>query len=417
MLLTPVEIRDAVLMALGSLRLNKLRSVLTILGVLIGVASVIGLATIINGLNGAIEEDISSMGATTIIEVQRMPPMTDWDDLTEEQRNRPHLTVGEARAIKENCPSVDGVAPMNHYWEPGGNVIKYSNKKVPNVKLLGTWPDYLRVKDKNITQGRFITFGDDQRRARVAVIGHNVAETLFENKSAVDREVRVNGLSFRVIGVLEEMETNFDDHGDNNAVIIPLATKEKLHPWDEALSLSIKAASLDQLDEAREEVINVLRVYRKVGFGEENNFELVTQDVYKQQVEEITGYIYIGMLVITSVGLLVGGIGVMNVMLVSVTERTREIGIRKAIGAKKINILLQFLTEAMTLSGTGGVFGIVIGVLLGVGFNSWAGFPLTISVVWVLIGFGVAVSVGLVSGMYPAVKAARLDPIEALRYE
>jgi putative ABC transport system permease protein len=394
-----------------------LRSALTILGVLIGVASVIGLASIINGLNGALEEEISTMGATTIIEVQRLPPMTDWDDMTEDQRNRPELTVGEANAIKQNCPSVDGVAPMNHYWAPGGNIIKYENRSVPNITFVGTWPDYLRVKDKSLTEGRFLTEGDDQRRANVAVIGYNIAQTLFEGRTAVGKEVRINSDRFEVIGVFEKVESNFGESYENNLVAIPLATKEKLHPWDEALSLSVKAASLEKLEEAREEIINALRVYRKVGFGEPNNFELVTQDVYKERVESITGVIYIAMLVITSVGLMVGGIGVMNIMLVSVTERTREIGVRKAIGARRMNILLQFLTEAMTLSGTGGIIGIILGLVLGISINAWAGFPLTISVFWVVIGFTVAVSVGLVSGMYPAMKAARLDPIEALRYE
>ena len=417
MLMTFVEMRDCVLMALGSLRANKLRSGLTILGVLIGVASVIGLASLINGLNAAMEQEISGMGAAAIIEVERLPAMRDWDDLTEEERNRPELTVGEAEAIRDHCPSVDGVAPTNHYWAPGGNVVKYQNRKVPNVRYFGTWPDYMRVRERSLQQGRFLGSMDEARRAHVAVIGHDIANTLFEGRNPIGQEIRVNDERFEVIGVFEKAKSNFGNTYENNAVAIPLSTFEKIHPWEEALGLSVRAVTLDKLEQAKEEVIGALRVYRKVPFGKENNFDLLTQDAIREQVEKITDYIYIAMLVITSVGLMVGGIGVMNIMLVSVTERTREIGIRKAIGAKRSNILLQFLTEATSLSGAGGTAGIIIGVLFGVAVNSAIGFPIAISVFWIVVGFLVAVSVGMISGMYPAVKAAKLDPIEALRYE
>ncbi len=417
MLLTGVEVRDAVLMALSSIRANKLRSGLTVLGVLIGVSSVIGLASIINGLNGAMEDEIETLGATTIIEVSKLPPMTDWDDLTDEERNRPEMTAGEALAIKQNCPSVDGVAPMNHYWAPGGNTVKHLNRTSTNVEYIGTWPDYLRVKDKNLAEGRFITESDDNFRAAVVVIGHGIARNLFEGKRAVGSDVRVNGHKFQVIGVFEEVKSNFGNDFENNLVAIPLSVYEKIHPWDEALTLAARAESIDKLETAKEEIVNALRVYRRVPFDKENNFVLSSQEVYKERIESITRYIYLAMIVITSVGLMVGGIGVMNVMLVSVTERTREIGVRKAIGAKRANVLLQFLTEAMTLSGSGGVVGVVLGIILGMAGNAAIGFPITISIFWVVVGFVVAVSVGLVSGMYPAMKAARLDPIEALRYE
>lgn len=416
MFLTWIEVREAIAMGLSSLRTNKLRSFLTILGVMIGVASVIGLASIIDGLNSAVIEEIDTFGSN-IIDIDRFPPGTDWDELTDAERNRPYMSVGEAEVIRDNCPHVEGVAPQNHYWAPGGNIIKYSNRKVSNIRYHGTWPDYLKVRDKNLSEGRFITEFDLQARSMVCVLGSQVAENLFLGEPAIGKEVRLNGDRFVVVGVFENVKSNFDNDYQNNLVTIPLSTKEKLQPWDKALSLVARARSMEEMELAQEEIINALRVYRRVPFNEDNNFALSTQDTFKEQFSNITDYIYLGMIVITSVGLMVGGIGVMNIMLVSVTERTREIGVRKAIGAKRSNIIMQFLTEATTLSGVGGFVGIVAGIILGLGANSAFGFPLSLSMFWITIGFVVSVSVGLISGVYPAYKASRLDPIEALRYE
>ena len=424
-MLTSVEIRDAVLMALSALRANKFRSFLTILGVMIGVSSVIALASVVNGLDKAVEEEIETTGATSIIEIERFPPGTDWDNLTDEERRRPEMTAEEAWAIKTHCPSIDGVAPMNHHWERGseGNVIKYSSNKVTFITNIGTWPDYLTVKSKSLSRGRFINETDVDLRAPVVVIGHDIAENLFEKQDPIGKEVRLNGDRMTVIGVFEDVESNFGDSYENKLAAIPLSTYEKLHPDDEALTLYVKAQSIEVLEQAKEEIIAVLRIQRKVPFDAENNFALSTQDTWKERAANITKYIYFAMIIITSVGLMVGGIGVMNIMLVSVTERTREIGVRKAIGAKRSNIILQFLTEAMTLSGFGGVIGIGFGVVSGLGINALLnaalgfGFPLTVPMFWVFMGFVVSVSVGLVSGVYPAFKAARLDPIESLRYE
>jgi len=416
MFLTWIEMREAIIMGLSSLRSNKLRSSLTILGVMIAVTSVIGLASIIDGLNNAVNEEIDTFG-NNIIDIDRFPPNTDWDELTDAERNRPYMTTGEANAIRDNCPHVEGVAPQNHYWAPGGNIIKYSNRKVSNIRYHGTWPDYLKVRDKNLTEGRFITEYDLQARSMVCVLGAQVAENLFLGETAIGKEVRLNGERFVVVGVFEDVKSNFDNDYQNNLVTIPLTTKEKLQPWDKALSLVARARSMEEMEQAKEEIINALRIYRRVPFNQDNNFALMTQDTFKEQFANITDYIYLGMIVITSVGLMVGGIGVMNIMLVSVTERTREIGVRKAIGAKRSNIIMQFLTEATTLSGAGGSVGILAGIMLGLGANSAFGFPLSLSMFWIAIGFVVSVSVGLVSGVYPAYKASRLDPIEALRYE
>jgi putative ABC transport system permease protein len=416
MLLSPTEIQNAILMALGSLKGNKFRSFLTILGVMVGVGSVIGMASVVKGLEYAAEEEIDSMGSN-IITVRKFPNDVDWDELTDEERNRKPITSGEAEVIMANCPTVDGVAPRNYYFKPGGNEAKYKNRNFTNPFFLGTWPDFLKVRDKEIKTGRFISEIDVKFRLMVCVLGYDIANTLFENENPVGKEIRVNGDKFEVIGVLQEVESNFDNTGENRYVMVPLSTYSKLIPWEKELALDCRARSYDEIDQAIEEITEALRIYRKVPFNKENNFALSTQEQFKEQINNITKYLFLGSIVITSVGLLVGGIGVMNIMLVSVTERTREIGVRKAIGAKRSNIILQFLTEATTLSVTGGLIGILVGLGLGAIVNMLLSYPLGISMFWIIIGFVVAVSVGLVSGIYPAIKASRLDPIEALRYE
>ncbi|MCH9024153.1 MAG: ABC transporter permease [candidate division Zixibacteria bacterium] len=416
MLLSPVEIKNAVMMALGSLMSNKFRSFLTILGVMVGVGSVISMAAVIDGLDGAAKDEVDRMG-TNVITVRKFAPGTDWDNLTDEERKRPEMSVGEAEAILANCPTVDGVAPRNHFYALGGNEAKYRNRTFNSPLVMGTWPDYLKVRDKNMETGRFFSEIDLQYRLMVCVLGASVAELLFPNQNPIGREIRVNGDKFLVIGVLERVKSNFGEDSDNTYVIMPLTTFQKLMPMDKALTLECRSRSFDEIDKAIEEVTAALRLYRKVPFNKENNFALSTQEQFKDEINNITKYIYMGMGVITSIGLMVGGIGVMNIMLVSVTERTREIGVRKAIGAKRSNIIMQFLTEAMTLSGTGGVVGILAGLFLGTGVNLLLGFPLSVSPFWIILGFTVSVSVGLVSGIYPAIKASKLDPIESLRYE
>jgi putative ABC transport system permease protein len=416
MLMTPTEIRDAILMALGALRANKFRAFLTILGVMVGVSSVIGLASIIGGLNGQMAREIDQLGSNVIM-VTKNDMMMDHDELTENQRNRKPITVGEAEAILASCPTVDGVSPQNYYFQAGGNEVKYANRKAAQPQLMGTWPDFIRVNNRIVAQGRFLSETDQQYRTMVCVIDGKSSEALFEGENPIDREIRVNGNMFKVVGVMQDIKSTFNDDQQRSTIMIPLSTFQKLYPWEKELFLQAKSRTQAEIDKAQEEIINALRIYRKVAFGEDNDFALSTQEQFKSMINNITKYIYLAMIVITSVGLMVGGIGVANIMLVSVTERTREIGIRKAIGARRANIIFQFLTEAMTLSGTGGVIGIIFGILLGTGANALFGFPLVISVVWIAIGFGVSVSVGLISGIYPAIKAARQDPIEALRYE
>jgi putative ABC transport system permease protein len=417
MLLTYVEVKDSVAMAMASLAANKFRSGLTVLGVMIGVCSVIAIASVIDGLNGELSKEIDDMGSN-IIMVTKFAANVSHEDMTDEDRNRPAITVGEAEAIQKGCPSVEGVSPQNYYFAPGGNEIKYKNRKASNPYLMGTWPDYVKVNNQAIGLGRFLDEPDQQNRTMVCVLGADMADALFDGEAAVGKDIRINGNLFQVIGVMEKVKAKLTGNDRlNTTALIPLSTFNKLYPWEKELMLIARAASTQKMDLAQEEITSVLRVYRKVRFDKDNNFFLSTQQQFKEMANKITDVLYIAAIVITSVGLMVGGIGVMNIMLVSVTERTREIGIRKAIGAKRMNVLLQFLTEAMALSGAGGIIGVIVGVLLGVGVNAIFGFPLSVSIVWIVIGFLVAVSVGMVSGMYPAIKASRLDPIDALRYE
>ena len=416
-MMTFVEFREGILLALDSLKSNKFRSLLTILGVLIGVWSVIAMTSLVQGLDSAVQESIDELGSN-ILFVHRFSPGTNYDDLSEEERNRKEMTVVEALAIKENCPAVEAVSPENYYHRSGGgNVVKYKGRRANRPAIVGVWADYQKVRNTVLTEGRFISQMDDKTRAQVCVIGHDVRQALFPNEPAIGKDIRVNNYRFLVIGVMEKKEMMFDDSGQNNTVIIPLSTKQKMVPWDKALGLTVSTKSADLLDEAREQIIITLRNVRQVPYDEENDFAIFGQEQIREMVGNITQYIYLAMIVISSVGLMVGGIGVMNIMLVSVTERTREIGVRKAIGARKNNILWQFLIEAMTLSGTGGALGIVAGIGTSLLVGMLTPLPFGISTLFITLGFAVAVTVGLIAGMYPAYRAAKVDPIESLRYE
>ncbi len=413
--MTGVEVKEGIGLALGSLFANKFRSGMTILGVLIGVWSVIAMSSLIQGLDDAVQSSIDTLGSN-ILFIDRFMPSTNWDDLTDEERNRKFMTKVEADAIRENCPAVAAVSPENHYWARGGNVVKYKKQKANRPAIVGVLPDYQKVRNVTVSSGRFISRVDNETRAKVCVLGTDVKEALFPEEDPINKEIRVNNERFTIVGVREKQETMFND-GENNKVAIPLETFMKLYPWDEALTLSVSTNNLDDIEEAKEQITAALRIVRRVPYDKENDFAIFGQEYIRDMIGNITKYIYIAMIVISSVGLMVGGVGVMNIMLVSVTERTREIGVRKAIGAKRSNILWQFLVEAMTLSGSGGLLGIALGIATAILIGAVSPLPLAISPLFLVLGFVVAITVGLVAGMYPAYRAASMDPIESLRYE
>jgi putative ABC transport system permease protein len=412
------EIKEAISMAFAAIRAHKMRAFLTVLGVLIGVSTVIGMVSIITGLNRSMAEQIESLGSN-VIYVTKSEIGIQFGGPSEEERNRPPITFQDAMAVEELCPSVDAVSPQN--WGPGPKTVKYKDNKVSQFQLIGVMPQYEVVNNNYAEEGRFFTDSDVNYRAMVAVLGVDVAEALFPNLDPIGKEISIGGRNFSpkrflVIGVMEKRPSILGD-SQNNFVLLPHDTYKKLYPEEKELLLVAKPESPELMDQAMDEITQVMRIRRGLPADKPNNFALATQDDIMDMYRSITSAIYLVMVVISSIGLLVGGVGVMNIMLVSVTERTREIGIRKAIGARKKDILWQFLIEAMALSGSGGVLGISVGLLLGWLVARITPLAAGVSLFWIILGFSFSVSVGLIFGIYPAYRAARLDPIVSLRYE
>jgi putative ABC transport system permease protein len=412
--MTLFEIKEGILMALTAIRTNKMRSFLTVLGVLIGVASVIGMVSIITGLNNSMARQIQSLGSNIIYISQY--ELVHFGGFSSEERKRKDITLEHAEAIRKYCPSVGAVSPQNHYWATGGNQVKYKDNKANRPEVEGVVPDYEIVNNAFAVEGRFFTNSDINYRASVTVLGNDVREALFPNIDPLGQEIRINNKKFTVIGVMDKKGKLLGQSMDNY-VLIPLSTYMKIYPEDKALSLVVRPKSPELTDKTIDEIRQVLRRMRGVPYDKPDDFSIGTQQDLMDVYKKITSAIYLVMVVISSIGLLVGGVGVMNIMLVSVTERTREIGIRKAVGAKKKNILWQFLIEAMALSGAGGLLGIIFGLAIAWIVKIATPLPAGVSVAWIIIGFSVAVSVGLIFGIYPAYRAVRVDPIVSLRYE
>jgi putative ABC transport system permease protein len=401
--------REAVALGLSAIRAYKLRSSLTILGVVMGIMTVTGMSSIVAGLNASMASQIEGLGSSVIFVRPRGPGE---NVSQEEMRRRKGLSEREVEAITR-CPSVGAVSPFEFVqWE----TIKYGNAKLQAATVLGTTAAYETVHDAYIQKGRFLSPSDVARGSHVVVIGTEVEETLFPHVDPIEKEIQIDGLRFRVIGVMEK-KGKFLGMNRDNFMLVPMGATGKRDQFFNFLLADLKPVTPGLMPNAVDEVREALRRQRKLKFLARDTFAIFTQDTLTDLYRQITGGIYMVMIAISSIGLLVGGVGVMNIMLVSVTERTREIGVRKALGAKRRDVRWQFLTEAMTLTGVGGVLGIVIGGLIAWIVNAFSPFPAVIQPTWVVIAFLTAVGTGLVFGLWPAVKAARLDPIEALRYE
>ena len=407
-------------MALDTLRTNKLRSGLTILGIVIGVTTVITISSVINGLNNRVGEFVSSLGSN-VFWVFHMPVIGVRP--TTEQLTRKKLNLGDVMAMRTlpHVVAADGafqhVKPM---FRVGDVSVRYNGKKVAGSILQGATSEIADVSNFTMLEGRIFTDEEDQQGAHVCVIGHDTWEELFGSEPALGKEVAIESGLYTVIGVLDKQKQPFGGgkNPQDNVVDFPLGTFHNLHPEEKDMWVSVKYDDPKNKALVEEELRELLRVRRHVKTQADDNFEIFGPDSLTKLWGQLTGGLVAFMIAVSSVGLMVGGVGVMNIMLVSVTERTREIGIRKAIGATRKTILTQFTTEAVTLCAVGGIVGVLAGaVLTWIVYFLPIGLPASLSTMWVIIGFGVSCAIGLLFGIYPAWKAANLDPIEALRYE
>ncbi len=405
-----MDFKQTILLALNAIRANKLRSILTTLGIVIGVLTVISMQTFIQGLNNNVNRELSVIGGNTFY-VQKYPAVT-FD--VSKYRNRKNITMDDVRAIEKFTTLVNLVAPEDFRF---GTSVRYGhNKTNPNIFLIGGTEAWQSTNGFFVEEGRFISEFDIEQKREVCVLGLDIVEKLFPFETAVDKEVLIDGRRFTVIGEFEEKGTFFGQNRDMIA-LIPISAFEKIYGDKRSLGIAVKASNPELLQEAMDEVTAILRVNRGVAPGEPNDFEVLTKDSLMETWRNLTNIIFAAAIGMCLISLLVGGIGVMNIMLVSVTERTREIGIRKAVGARRRDILKQFLVETIVICEIGGLIGVVLGFGVGKLVSTFTSLPAAVPVWSIFLGLGFVSLVGIFFGIYPAAKAARLHPITALRYE
>ena len=411
-------LRENVAFALTAVRAHKMRSLLTILGIVVGVSTVIAMVSLIQGFNNIVVGRFQSFGST-LVQFQKMDQnFGDPAFAPEEQRLRKNLTYEDALDIARSCPSVAAVSPERYHYQ--GVPVRFRDNVASAPTIGGTNADYPVANNEVVREGRFFSDAEFRHSAYVAVLGQGLVEALFPHSDPIGRTIQIAGNPFTVIGTLEARGGFGFFNTNDSRVFIPLTTFDGIFPEvarQQSLNIATIPRSPDLVQRALDEGREVLRRRRHVRPDQPDDFSILTPDALINTFRQVTGGIAAVLVFISSIGLLVGGVGVMNIMLVSVKERTREIGVRKALGARRSDITTQFLMEAMTLTGLGGV----IGILLGLGISFLAGrfspLPATTPPWAVAVGFMVSVSVGLFFGIYPAYKAARLDPIESLRYE
>jgi putative ABC transport system permease protein len=408
--MTLVSIGNGIRLALATTREHKMRSFLTILGVIIGTGAVIGVGSIIAGLDGAITNLLRSFGPNTII-VLKGKAMGDW---TREERRRKPLTLENARAIAERCPSVEHVSPYI-FAMTNTDTARYKGNDIYGIELAGTEEGYA-AGGTTMKSGRFFTDFESSHRMPVVTVGEDVQKQLLPNQDPVGKWIEVDGHSLQIVGVMNRPAASLPGQ-DDTRVLVPYFTMRKMYP-NLTEHMLIVIAYPGMLDKAQDEVRSVLRLERRVPFHDPDSFSISTAEQMIEQFHAVTATVALVMVILSSIGLLVGGIGVMNIMLVSVTERTREIGVRKAVGARSSDIIVQFLTEAVVLTALGGIIGLIIGWLISRAAGLiFPNLPTAVPLWAAVSGVMVSVGVGLFFGIWPAGRAARLDPVEALRYE
>jgi len=404
---------NSFVIAVESISNQKLRSALTLIGIIIGVSSIIGIMTTMEAIQASMEENLSVLGST-VFQVQKTPLMSVGRNDRHKYRNRKNITVEHADAIRERAKKVANVGAEDWTF---GKSIGYKRKTTEPVYIVsGATPEWSPNNGYFVDEGRFLTQSDVDYSRFVMVIGIEVVEALFPFEYPIGKMVKFEGRKFEVVGIIEE-QGNEMGQSRNNMLVIPLSVYQKLYGKDGSINITISAKSNELLNGAIDEIITIMRAVRKVAPGEENDFEVFNSASLIGFFNDMSRNLKIGSMLISFISLAVAGIGIMNIMMVSVTERTREIGIRKAIGARKKHILSQFLVEAVLLSLVGGFIGVVFGVVLGNVAASFMNLSIAIPWFWVVFGLLFCSFVGIVSGFWPALKASRLDPIESLRYE
>ena len=399
--------------AFASLRGNKLRSSLTVLGIVIGIFSIISISTVITMLQNSISEGLSQLGKNTF-QIQKFPAVNQ-GRMSEKIRNRKDLTIEDYHRLRDMLQEAQLVGAEQ--WQFGRLFKSQWDETNPNIQLAGLTPEALVTNDWEAAEGRAINQDDMDRNRRVCILGTDVASKLFKRVNPLGQEVKVDGMRLEVIGIFASQGAMFGQSRDGFVAMPLSAFQAKYGKNSRSVNITVMAHSPVTYNRTIDAAIGYMRTIRKVAPGEENDFDIFSNESLISQVGQITQYVRLGAIVIAFIALLAAGVGIMNIMLVSVTERTREIGIRKAIGAKKRNILFQFLIEAVTLCQFGGVIGIVLGLAVGNMAGKFLNAAPALPLDWVLAGIGLCILVGVGFGTYPAYKAANLNPIEALRYE
>jgi putative ABC transport system permease protein len=409
------EIRESAFMAMSAIAAHKLRSALTLLGVLVGVFSIIVVMTAMRVLQSDIEEQMSQLGSQTFM-VNRWPAIYfGGPEGFEKYWRRKEITLAHGMRLMERATLPKSIGLETSFW--GGEVETRFKKTAPNVQLFGETPGSFQARNWLLKDGRLLQDVDIENARDVCVLGNGLAKSVFPHGSSVGEQLKINGFNYTVIGVLEPKGGSLGGDQDNFAIVPVTTGLNRFGRWNRSLAILVQARDQASYEDTVEQVRGILRVIRKVPPGKEDDFEIFSNDSLISQFNTFTQAVRIGVAAISSIALLAAGVGIMNIMLVSVTERTREIGIRRAIGAKKRNIMTQFITEAIVLCEVGGAAGVVLGIL---GGNATAFFlKLTprIPIDWVIIGLVICSLVGIIFGTYPAYKAANLDPIDSLRYE